>query len=293
MLGNVTGMTVEGGLEVATELDPASQPFLDHHRIDGTAVLPGVMAVEAFSELALLQFPQRTLLAAENVDFLAPLKFYRDEPQTLLLNAQFELDGDEVLAHCRCRSSRLLHGRDEPQLTTHFSATIRLGSERPQADEVSIEGPGDAPTLTPEHLYRVYFHGPAYQVVGKAWTTADGMAGAMPDSLPEAVLPEGTPVVAAPRLVELCFQVAGAWEIGSTGRMALPSHIERIRFFADDENGEGLQAVVRPLGDGAGFDAAVADAGGRLQVTLEGYRSSQVPGALDEDSVAPLRALVR
>jgi hypothetical protein len=119
------------------------------------------------------------------------------------------------------------------------------------------------------------------------------MAGAMPESLPPAVLPEGTPVVAAPRLVELCFQVAGAWEIGSTGRMALPSHIQRIRFFADGDAGAGLRATVRPLDEGAGFDAAVADSDGRLQVALEGYRSSQLPGALDEDSVAPLKALVQ
>ena len=36
---------------------PAAQPFLDHHRIDGTAVLPGVMGMEAFAEVARLLAP--------------------------------------------------------------------------------------------------------------------------------------------------------------------------------------------------------------------------------------------
>ena len=40
------------GLVVQTTLDPTAQPFLDDHRIDGTAVLPGVMGMEAFAEVA-------------------------------------------------------------------------------------------------------------------------------------------------------------------------------------------------------------------------------------------------
>ncbi len=40
------------GLVVRTTLDPAEQPFLDDHRIDGTPVLPGVMGMEAFAEVA-------------------------------------------------------------------------------------------------------------------------------------------------------------------------------------------------------------------------------------------------
>ena len=39
--GGSPASTVNGGLSVVTELDPARQPFLDDHRIDGTPVLPG------------------------------------------------------------------------------------------------------------------------------------------------------------------------------------------------------------------------------------------------------------
>ena len=40
MLGTAAS-SVHDGVVVTTTLDPAAQPFLDHHRIDGIAVLPG------------------------------------------------------------------------------------------------------------------------------------------------------------------------------------------------------------------------------------------------------------
>src|SRR5271157_3548811 len=46
MVGKITGMTVNAGLTMETTLDPAAQPFLYDHRIDGTPVLPGVMGIE-------------------------------------------------------------------------------------------------------------------------------------------------------------------------------------------------------------------------------------------------------
>src|SRR6185369_7347450 len=56
--GEVVEAGVLDGLVVRTRLDPKVQPFLDDHRIDGTAVLPGVMGMEAFAEVARLLVPQ-------------------------------------------------------------------------------------------------------------------------------------------------------------------------------------------------------------------------------------------
>ena len=54
MVGEVVRASVHDGLVVRTTLDPTARPFLDHHRIDGTPVLPGVMGMEAFAEVARL-----------------------------------------------------------------------------------------------------------------------------------------------------------------------------------------------------------------------------------------------
>ena len=53
MIGKIASMALQSGLTIETTLDPAIQPFLHDHQIDGTPVLPGVMGIEAFAEAAL------------------------------------------------------------------------------------------------------------------------------------------------------------------------------------------------------------------------------------------------
>ena len=67
-----------GGLTIETTLDPAMQPFLHDHQIEGKPVLPGVMGIEAFAEAALCMLPGWHVEAIEDVNFLAPFKFYRE-----------------------------------------------------------------------------------------------------------------------------------------------------------------------------------------------------------------------
>ncbi len=92
-----------------------------------------------------------------------------------------------------------------------------------------------------------------------------------------------------PRLIELCFQTAGVWELGTSGRMALPTHVDRALLF----DGDGVQsgprwAVVTPRGDGVS-DADVVDGDGRVVLRLEGYRTIELPGGPDADDLAPIR----
>ena len=131
MLGEVTRASVHDGLVVRTTLDPAARPFLDHHRIDGTPVLPGVMGMEAFAEAARLLAPDWHVAAVENVDFRAPLKFYRDEPRTLTITALLRPDGDDLVAECRLSAERKVPGAEQPQQTVHFTGSVRLTAEPP------------------------------------------------------------------------------------------------------------------------------------------------------------------
>ncbi len=52
MIGRVVSTGVWSPLVVETTLDPNEQPFLHDHAIHGTPVLPGVMGIEAFFEVA-------------------------------------------------------------------------------------------------------------------------------------------------------------------------------------------------------------------------------------------------
>ena len=171
------------GIVAEAELDPAAEPFLDHHRIDGTAVLPGVMGIESFAEVAGLACPGHHVVAVEDVDFLAAFKFYRDEPRVVTVSAVVTADGDEFLAHCRLTGERMLAGQETPQRTTHFTGTVRLAAEPvTTADVEPVELAGEE--VVAEDVYRVYFHGPAYQVLARAARHDDGAAGAMSSGLP-------------------------------------------------------------------------------------------------------------
>ena len=95
MIGKIESMDLHRGLTIETTLDPAIQPFLHDHQIDGTPVLPGVMGIEAFAEAAPCMLPGWHVEAVEEVNFLAPFKFYRNEPRT------FTIAGDSSVHEVR------------------------------------------------------------------------------------------------------------------------------------------------------------------------------------------------
>ena len=228
MIGQITGMGVHSGLTAETTLDPAVQPFLNDHRIDGTPVLPGVMGVEAFAALAQLAAPDLHVAGVEQMEYLSPVKFYRDEPRTLTLRAVIRPAEDGLVADCSLSASRSLKGDEAPRWTTHFTGSVRLTAEPPahERDETPTKRPGRY--VGHDDIYRVYFHGPAYQVLRRGLAVRRWRCRQARGDLPAGHVPETVPTATQPRLAELCFQTAGLWEIGTTGQMALPAHIDRI-----------------------------------------------------------------
>ena len=90
------------------------------------------MGVESFAAVAALAFPDLHVAAVEDVEFLAPFKFYRNEPRQLAIRARFRADGDEILADCELVGERTLANQAEPQVTKHFSGTVRLAPNPPK-----------------------------------------------------------------------------------------------------------------------------------------------------------------
>ncbi len=301
LVGDVVEANPLDGLVVRTTLDPTAQPFLNDHRIDGTPVLPGVMGMEAFAEVARLLVPSRYVVAVEDVDFLTPVKFYRNEPRTLTITARTQRDGADLLAYCRLEAERQLPGNDVPQRTVHFTGTVRLSTQRPEPDEAAAAGEtagrkaADTPVIAPADVYRLYFHGPAYQVVGEAWRDNGAAAGRLAGHLPADHEPSGSALVLGPRLEELCFQVAGLWEAGHEGRLALPAHVDRLRLLGEVATGEteDVVAVARPVpGEPGVFDCRVIDPAGKVLLRLDGYRTVPMPGPLADEVRAPLHAVM-
>jgi NAD(P)-dependent dehydrogenase (short-subunit alcohol dehydrogenase family) len=284
MAGTIAGMGLHGGLIVETMLDPTVQPFLHDHQIDGTPVLPGVMGIEAFAEAARSVLPGWHVEAVEEVNFLAPFKFYRNEPRTVTVQAVFHPDGDGLVADCRLTGARPLPNQVEPLVTMHFTARVRLTKQPAAAQTAPSPVIPAGACFEAADIYHVYFHGPAYQVLERAWLDGDRVVGQMARDLPANHHPSKLPTLMAPRLIELCEQTSGLWEIVEQSRMGLPLHIDRVCRLRAPDGVEGpLYAVVTPHPDRGTFDAEVVDTAGNVYVQVGGYRTVALPGGVDAE----------
>jgi NAD(P)-dependent dehydrogenase (short-subunit alcohol dehydrogenase family) len=288
-------LSVHDGVVVETSLDPVAQPFLDDHRIDGTPVLPGVMGLEAFAETARLVAPGYQVIAVEDVSFAAPLKFYRDEPRSLTVTALVQPDGKQLVARCQLMAERHLPGQEQPQRTVHFTGNVRLASRSPRGEDRPV--PGDPPdrVLDADGVYSFYFHGPAYQVVGRSWRDGDMSVAELAQPLPPNQDPVDQPLLIAPRLIELCFQTAGLWLAGRYQQLGLPSRIGRVQLMgrADRRTDDQPRWATAEEVDDDTFSCAVVDGDGNVILTLEDYRTVQLPTPIPEDIAAELSSVYR
>ena len=291
MIGKVVSMGIHSGLIIETTLDPSMQPFLHDHQIGGTPVLPGVMGIEAFAEAAQVMLPGWHVETVEGINFLAPFKFYRNQPRTLTIRAVISQEGDAVIADCRLVGYRTLPKQTQPEETTHFTAQVRLTKQ--VVGEVATKGfpAANGASFKAADIYRIYFHGPAYRVLSRAWQDGKCIVGELAKNLPEDHHPSGRPTLLAPRLIELCFQTAGLWEINKESRMGLPRHVGRVCWWRNPELVTGsLFAVVTPHPERASFDAEVVDAKGNLYLQVVDYTTVALAERVDGELLAALRA---
>ncbi|MBI3475623.1 MAG: SDR family NAD(P)-dependent oxidoreductase [Acidobacteria bacterium] len=291
MVGKIESMGLYQPLTIETALDPKLQPFLHDHQIDGTPVLPGVMGIEAFAEAAACLIPDWRVEALEDVYFLAAFKFYRNESRPLTIEAAIRLQGERLIGDCRLLGRRQLPNQAEPQITTHFTARVRMTKAAPTLAKGPALGKPDGHMIDAAEIYRLYFHGPAYQVIEKAWWDGKRIVGLMAKDLPANHIPRDLPTRMAPRWIELCFQTAGIWEMGIAGRMVLPRHIDRVSLLRDPEQAPGrTYAVVTPDPTNNSFDAEIVDTQGNVYLQLSGYRTVEIPNALNSERLKALQA---
>ncbi|HET6439602.1 MAG TPA: SDR family oxidoreductase, partial [Anaeromyxobacter sp.] len=278
MVGRVTGAPLHGGLTVETRLDPKEQPFLFDHQIDQVPLLPGVMATEAFAEVASLLSPDGTVAEVRDIEFLLPFKFHRMRATTLHLNAVGRPGPDGTLVVEVELSSVLQPKPGMPvQQRLHSRGRVRIASTDRGEKKVDFRPP-DRPTIDDAAIYRVFFHGPAYQVLEGAHLADAHAVGLLRSRLPPNAKDPEAPELVAPRLVELCFQTAGVFEISRRHTFGLPAGVESLRFYRAPAKPRGrLFAEVRARNGADTFDAHVVDGEGNVLLELSGYRTISLP----------------
>jgi NAD(P)-dependent dehydrogenase (short-subunit alcohol dehydrogenase family) len=301
MLSHVASYDLNRGLTLEADLDPQVQPFLRDHALDGTPILPGVMGIEGFTVAArhigsALASGKAGLEVArlEDIQFLTPFKFYRNQPRRITWVVVALREPEGLVVHVTLESTRLLKTNAVEHMR-HFSGKVYLQPEMVH-EEVTTEAPrwNGAYTVKSEDIYRLYFHGPAFQVLDGVQRSGDTLLGKLSKRLP-AFTGEAHDLLSTPTLVELCFQTAGIWEIGKTGSLALPRSIHSLTLYRRSINGAAIYAEVKPQQSADGqlsFDARVVDADGSLYLELKDYRTTPLPYSAKKELLVPLKQLV-
>jgi NAD(P)-dependent dehydrogenase (short-subunit alcohol dehydrogenase family) len=306
--GQVINLDTHRGLTFEMELDPKVEPFLYDHAMDDTPLLPGVMGVEGFAEIASLiasdlgcAKPCYSVVSIEDVDFTAPLKYYRQQPRAATWRAVVSPEEGGLVAEVTLESTREIAATGAKQHATHFFGRVHLATRSEEQAEAPTALPpawnGAAAyggAVAPADIYRVYFHGPAFQVLDGVQREGDVVVGKLNTDLP-AFTAAPVQMLTLPRLLELCLQTAGVWEIGKTGVLALPTAIDRVVVHQVPEKESALYAQMEPRSgsdDELCFDGRVVDKEGRVYLEMNGYRTARLPTSIDPEQVAPLKAAV-
>ncbi len=95
--------------------------------------------------------------------------------------------------------------------------------------------------------------------------------------LPPDTAPAHAESIMAPRLIELCFQTAGIWQITAQQQMALPLSIESVTTYRQPAAAQGRIYAIATTKDGESFEVQVVDEAGNVHVDLRGYRTVALP----------------
>ena len=223
----------------------------------------------------------------EDVNFLAPIQVLSNGAANVAdaQHASHET-ATALVATCRLVGARML--RQETSRSSRPTSQDAFGSpeapcSRQRATRLRRVGPvstamrsiGSISTVRPIRCSRR--HGA---------TTASLSAKCL--SLPGNHVPDDASMILEPRLVGLCFQTAGVWQLGRTGRWACrcASTASRHRRRPKKKIRDDCTPSSRRA-PGESFDAVVVDEAGTVFATMNGYRTAELPGDVDSAKRQP------
>ena len=272
-------------LKILRTLTLQKDLYLDHHRIDGKAVLPGVMGLEFMAELmALLEKPVSEIL---DVELSSPVKLPRDRPLEIFAITDYAKDNyQKINLKSKFTTST---GQQLGDLRQHFSASFFTNSRQP-----SLKGLSDKELewLRPKHalllkkqIYEVFFHGPRFQVLENVLNLGENSI-ACKYLLPEQQLfSQKRNFEIAPLVIEACFQTAGLFDLLKNKRMSLPSSIKQLKLSQGAEHATFIYATrIRESETYSFYHVQALDSNGNIVLEIFEYamiHTSKVDVTLD------------
>jgi acyl transferase domain-containing protein/NAD(P)H-dependent flavin oxidoreductase YrpB (nitropropane dioxygenase family)/NAD(P)-dependent dehydrogenase (short-subunit alcohol dehydrogenase family)/phosphopantetheinyl transferase (holo-ACP synthase) len=274
-------------------LDP-TKPLLDHHRIDRAAVLPGVGGMALMRAAASLYDQSVQKATIRNLRFPSPLKVFKRDPFEAAIRVEKTTDarGAKVLRAAITSQVRDKQGNSVGEPRLHHECEFLISAEeaenahRQSVPEVSADNEApdalDLPSWThtlfvagPD-VYKVFFHGPAFQVLEHVTIETSGQGVTFGLADPAAQCPVFDDPL--PLALEGAFQAAAALAVEAFGVMALPLGLKTL-MVRDETPRFSSGALIRRgerVTEGSDprrifvFDGLLKDSSGRTVATIEG-----------------------
>jgi hypothetical protein len=237
-------------------IDRTKDRFLSDHVVGGVAILPTVMGLDLLVRATACLLTDHTQLHMHDV-VVGPAVFVETGSRTLRVAA----DATSAESWCSNLTSPW-------SVESHLRATLRVasgGRSRCTSPSAVAMGSGIASDL----IYPPYFHGPAFQVVGRFQRTDQGFLASMSQTLPELRWSAGRL-----QLRDALLPAAGFPE-----RPALAEMIPR-----------------RPSNEDSwsdAFDGRVVDQDGRVLLDIVGYHCVDLGVPADAKHAATLHRLLQ
>lgn len=274
-------------METTFYLDP-SDPSLDHHRPGGVPLLGTAIGIDTMLTAVLKHQSPADCVTIEGISVLDPVVIREGKPQRIVV----VFDPSSGIDDRRCFRTRLISPGGETTGIQHFTADFVLYSQD-VANLRRRELPffPNAPMVNCEDVYKVYFHGPAFQVIASAQIVDKKAIAQSTLQNAHARIPS------VARLVEFGLQTSGLLELASTGRMMIPNRIDRISLSArSDVNCVNAAYAIAQNGtsmDGhPAIDIEIIDVAGNVVIEIEGYQTLELSFDHDRTASKILRALL-
>jgi len=266
-----------------TTLDRNSRPYLDDHRIQGSAVLPASAYVEMAMAAAVEVFGAQSV-ALENIEFRKALFLPDGGTRTIQVTLSQAADGTASFHIYSCRggaahssNSWMLHATGKVCLQEDKSITT-AGAGQEMLREMRTRG---AENFSGQEYYRRLgesgiHYGPSFQGIAQLWRDNGDVLGEV--QVPDGPETEIHDVRIHPAILDAGFQLFGvavAAEAAENGRQGiyLPTRIGQFRVHGrPDRHLWGHARVQHREADATTGEVRLFDEAGRVAIEIEGLR---------------------
>ncbi len=229
--------------EATRELHPLNDRFMNHHRIQGTPFLPGVVGLEFMASIA--GNGQRPRIIQE-VRFRRAIKITREEAIRVKVTYD-KKRGEASIKPLKHRKNKLSQ-QDVPYFSARFETSYKAISSEAQnkppeeikkiKSQVLTQIDSNKTPFTREKIYEMLFHGPAFQVLDRIVSIDEIQAIGIiryPTDLEIGKPDSKWMPISNPVAIEAGFQLAGLIGALFANVSILPSSIGKITYHSNDQ----------------------------------------------------------